>query len=280
MSTENQLLRDVNNANSKFETWATTTNQGYNLTREDGAHMATYKNSNTEHAWRGYCHATLAQIAQEREESPGDVDKYSYFRDCLGDSYTPIVFGRHEGLHPQRVREAMVALKNQPWADVIAALVFDIELRRQREVRWASQIQEMHLTTVAPARQNNQEQATRVAHHLAQNALSTLADYVERSTHWREGGATRHDALLAIKDLSTAQVASPLNRSTAPEPTLIDVWRAMARWRKADTEQNSIAVSEAVRAFATDWAAFVDPGCGRQACAAATESASKLQKAS
>lgn len=216
MSTENQLLRDVNNANSKFETWATTTNQGYDLTREDGAHMATYKNSNTEHAWRGYCHATLAQIAQEREESPGDVDKYSYFRDCLGDSYTPIVFGRHEGLHPQRVREAMVALKNQPWADVIAALVFDIELRRQREFRFVSKIQELHQATTAPTSQNCQE------------------------------------------------------------PTLIDVWGAMARWRKADTEQNSIAVSEAVRAFAADWAVFVGPGCGRQACTATTQSVSEL----
>lgn len=28
-----------------------------------------------------------------------------------------------------------------------------------------------------------------------QQHLATLRDYVERSTHWREGGATRHDAL-------------------------------------------------------------------------------------
>ncbi len=27
------------------------------------------------------------------------------------------------------------------------------------------------------------------------NALNILRDYVERSTHWQEGGATRHDAL-------------------------------------------------------------------------------------
>lgn len=33
-------------------------------------------------------------------------------------------------------------------------------------------------------------------------ALATLRDYVERSTHWREGGATRHDALSALDTLS------------------------------------------------------------------------------
>lgn len=37
-----------------------------------------------------------------------------------------------------------------------------------------------------------------------QNRLKTLADYVERSTHWQEGGATRHDAKLAINDLPDA----------------------------------------------------------------------------
>ena len=29
----------------------------------------------------------------------------------------------------------------------------------------------------------------------AGQALATLRDYIERSTHWQEGGATRHDAL-------------------------------------------------------------------------------------
>jgi hypothetical protein len=30
------------------------------------------------------------------------------------------------------------------------------------------------------------------------DALLILHDFVERATHWREGGATRHDALLAL----------------------------------------------------------------------------------
>lgn len=34
-----------------------------------------------------------------------------------------------------------------------------------------------------------------------QNRIKTLAEYVERSTHWEEGGATRHDAKLALKEL-------------------------------------------------------------------------------
>lgn len=48
----------------------------------------------------------------------------SYFVLCLGsDSYTPVRYGQHEGAHPQRVREALTALKGTPHADVIAALV-------------------------------------------------------------------------------------------------------------------------------------------------------------
>ena len=35
----------------------------------------------------------------------------------------------------------------------------------------------------------------------AEQALATLRDYVERSTHWQEGGADRHAAKLAIKAL-------------------------------------------------------------------------------
>ena len=32
-------------------------------------------------------------------------------------------------------------------------------------------------------------------------ALQTLRDYTERSTHWQEGGATRHDAMVALAAL-------------------------------------------------------------------------------
>jgi hypothetical protein len=42
----------------------------------------------------------------------------------------------------------------------------------------------------------------------AEQALATLLDYVQRSTHWCEGGATRHDALLALGELG-ADVPSP-----------------------------------------------------------------------
>lgn len=31
--------------------------------------------------------------------------------------------------------------------------------------------------------------------------FATLTDYIERTTHWREGGATRHDAKLALNDV-------------------------------------------------------------------------------
>ena len=32
-------------------------------------------------------------------------------------------------------------------------------------------------------------------------AFTTLTDYVERTTHWREGGADRHEAKLALKEV-------------------------------------------------------------------------------
>ena len=35
----------------------------------------------------------------------------------------------------------------------------------------------------------------------AEKALATLRKYVERSTHWKEGGADRHDAKLALGEL-------------------------------------------------------------------------------
>jgi hypothetical protein len=35
----------------------------------------------------------------------------------------------------------------------------------------------------------------------AEQALATLRDYVERSTHWQEGGADRHAAMLALEVL-------------------------------------------------------------------------------
>lgn len=40
-------------------------------------------------------------------------------------------------------------------------------------------------------------------------ALDTLRDYVERSTHWEEGGATRHDALMALNALLTQSEPQP-----------------------------------------------------------------------
>lgn len=49
----------------------------------------------------------------------------------------------------------------------------------------------------------------------SEHALATLRDYVERSTHWRDGGATRHDALLALGVLG-ADVPAPYKPKAAP----------------------------------------------------------------
>ena len=42
----------------------------------------------------------------------------------------------------------------------------------------------------------------------AEQALATLLDYVQRTHRWDEGGATRHDALLAL-GLLGADVPAP-----------------------------------------------------------------------
>ena len=49
------------------------------------------------------------------------------------------------------------------------------------------------------------------------NPLAILLDYVKRSTHWEEGGATRHDALLALGMLG-ADVPKPYKPMAAASP--------------------------------------------------------------
>lgn len=65
--------------------------------------------------------------------------------------------------------------------------------------------------------------------------LDILKDYVERSTHWQEGGADRHAALLALKELGE-------------ESDLLD-WaeKGLAEWRdmwKGAARRNTIAQAQ------------------------------------
>lgn len=43
-----------------FEKWAISTNQGYDLTRNQSGRMQTYEHDKTEHAWRGFFHGMQA----------------------------------------------------------------------------------------------------------------------------------------------------------------------------------------------------------------------------
>ena len=66
--------------------------------------------------------------------------------------------------------------------------------------------------------------------------FATLTDYIERTTHWREGGATRNDAKLALKDVGNV---------------LDDIeWteKGLAEWR--DVAQTNARHAEAARATA------------------------------
>ena len=68
------------------------------------------------------------------------------FRQCLGEAYTPVLVGKHEGVHPQRVREAMEAVRGTLAADVIAALVFDRGVSLQRQGRMATELSALQVS--------------------------------------------------------------------------------------------------------------------------------------
>lgn len=63
----------------------------------------------------------------------------NYFKECVGKEYKPVKYGKYEARHPIRVREALKTLKNTKEADVIVALVFEIEILRRRAERFANQ---------------------------------------------------------------------------------------------------------------------------------------------
>ena len=64
----------------------------------------------------------------------------NYFKECVGQEYKPIKYGKHEGHHPIRVKEALKVLKGTKEADVMVALIFEIEILRQRNERFAKQL--------------------------------------------------------------------------------------------------------------------------------------------
>ncbi|MDU8350443.1 hypothetical protein RYA05_00880 [Pseudomonas syringae pv. actinidiae] len=85
--------------------------------------------------------AICNEVQQRREfEVPITVessDDYNYFHACLGDSYDAKNpgYGKHEASHPARIKEVMAENEGSKAADVIATLVFERELSRQREKR-------------------------------------------------------------------------------------------------------------------------------------------------
>lgn len=64
----------------------------------------------------------------------------NYFRECVGENYTFVRYGKSEASFPIRVKEALQVLKGTKEADVIVALVFEVELLRQRNERFAEQL--------------------------------------------------------------------------------------------------------------------------------------------
>ena len=73
-------------------------------------------------------------------------------------------------------------------------------------------------------------------HKTLVRVFATLTDYVERTTHWREGGTDRHAAKLALKDLGDVLDAVEWTE------------KGLAEWR--DVAQASARQVEAARATA------------------------------
>ncbi len=96
----------------------------------------------------------------------------------------------------------------------------------------------------------------------AAQALATLADYVQRSTHWEEGGATRHDALLALGELTDGvewtekglEEWRDMWKSTARQNTAIRATASIAIGHlQALIAQQAAAGQSAVERAARDW---------------------------
>jgi hypothetical protein len=71
----------------------------------------------------------------------------------------------------------------------------------------------------------------------AAKALATLADYVQRSTQWQEGGATRHDALLALGELT-----DDVEWTEKGLAEWRDMWKGAARQNTAIRATASVAI--------------------------------------
>lgn len=88
-----------------------------------------------------------------------------------------------------------------------------------------------------------------------QSHIATLRDYVEHSTHWKEGGATRHDALLALGALG-ADVAAPY------KPAAEQACWACNGTRAVTTSSNGSGLIEADCLACTDDEDGRCPTCG------------------
>lgn len=101
----------------------------------------------------------------------------------------------------------------------------------------------------------------------AEQALATLRDYVERSTHWQEGGADRHDAKLALDELAEAAdwtnkgLAEWRDQALTKTKHLVAV-QATARIAVAHLQalmaQTALAGQTAVERAARDWLTSID----------------------
>lgn len=56
-----------------FEQWSISTNQGYDLTRNQTGCMRTYEQDKTEHAWRGFFHGWMQEAARRAAAVPTEI---------------------------------------------------------------------------------------------------------------------------------------------------------------------------------------------------------------
>ena len=115
--------------------------------------------------------------------------------------------GRFSARLEKRARKVLWAETPEDFSEAfkIAMALYDFENRRSMQgLGGCTAISLRELTGMAGLAGSPPEGTTPAAEPLLQVTLSqfkTLDEYVDRSTHWQEGGMTRHDAKVALKGI-------------------------------------------------------------------------------
>lgn len=67
----------------------------------------------------------------------------TYFQRCIGHKFTPTTYGKFTATHPDTVQKTMAQYKDLPVADVVACLVWEVDLARMQRDRFSKEADNM-----------------------------------------------------------------------------------------------------------------------------------------